>query len=103
MLADLIKAIQVGTLGPSPVPSAIAALVEEAPQPQRVGEGAALATKLEASISGRKGKAAQTFEVLCQQALELLYGENFAGWKKQPAIEKGYQRLAGCGKTFSFG
>ncbi len=92
-LIELIRAAQVGTLAAPPLSAAMAMLADEAPVMPELGAGERLAAKIEASDVGRKKKAAQRYEELCQQALELLYGSDFAGWKKQAVIEKGYQRL----------
>lgn len=92
-LTELIRAAQVGALGQRLMSPTVAMLVDEAPQLQRVGEGAALAARLEESVAGRRPKASRAFEDLCQQALEMLFGEDFAGWKRQASIERGYQRL----------
>ncbi len=92
-LVDLVRAAQVGTLAAPPVSAAMAMLADEVPEMPEIGAGARLAAEIEASAVGRRKKAAQRFEELCQQALELLYRDDFADWKKQAPIEKGYQRL----------
>src|ERR1019366_4121147 len=92
---ETIRSIQVGALGALLQQTELESLTDEEPPsaPAPAKEGEQLALKLEASIAGRRGKAAQAFEAMCQQSLELLYGEDFVGWQKQWAVEKGYQRL----------
>jgi hypothetical protein len=94
-LGELIRASFVGASSPH-LPAALEMLRIEPDPP--ANEGERLAKALEASASGRKGKAAQTFEKLCQDALDFLYKKDFAGFKKQKAIERGYQRLDVIGR-----
>ena len=92
-LVELVRTAQFGTLNSTSDSPAMVLIADESPQMPELGAGAALAAELEASRAGRQKKAAQQFEALCQQALELLYGRDFAGWIKQAPIERGYQRL----------
>lgn len=90
---ELVRTTQVGTLWTPSIPSAISELANEMSDIPELGTGSRLANQLEASRAGRNERAAQHFEELCQQSLELIYGNDFAGWKKQASIEDGYQRL----------
>jgi hypothetical protein len=91
--AELMRAAQVGTLGPRLTSSALTDLMDEPSSPAIQGEGEILASKLEACPVGRRGKAASQFETLCMEALQFLYGQDFAGWKKQASVEQGYHRI----------
>ncbi|QOZ36366.1 hypothetical protein [Bradyrhizobium sp. CCBAU 53421] len=71
--------------------AAIAELVEEIIVTPR--RGAELAEKLQASSTGRNKTAAKNFEVLCEQALTLLYGSDFAAWTPQARVDGGFQRI----------
>lgn len=91
-LTDLLQMAQVGS---PTTPISIARFSEStdsADLPPE-SEGEAIAVKLEASKAGRSNKAATEFEKLCVQALKLLFGKDFAGWKEQRQIEGGYQRM----------
>jgi hypothetical protein len=91
--AELMRAVRVGTLGPPVTLSALTDLMDE-PSPSAIqGEGEILASKLEACPVGKRGKAASRFESLCMEALQLLYGQDFAGWKQQAPVERGYHRI----------
>jgi len=61
--------------------------------PPPIGQGESLALRLENSSAGRSQKAAVSFEKLCEEALKLLFGGELAGWKTQPRIEQGFQRM----------
>jgi len=85
-LTELLKDIQVGTFGN--VVLALTESAEYAAIPTQIEEGEALALKLEASSSGKSNKAASKFELLCEEALKLLFGKDFSGWQKQARIEE---------------
>jgi hypothetical protein len=54
-------------------------------------KGRMLVTALRASKPGRE--AAAEFERLCEEALKLLFSEEFRGWGRQAPIEGGFHRL----------
>jgi hypothetical protein len=90
-LSELIKNIQVG--GASRSTGVFAELVESTPR-AAVGEaGEMLAKKLEASSPGKSEKAAKEFELLCEEALKLLFDEDFTGWKRQARVDRGFHKL----------
>jgi hypothetical protein len=89
-LADLLKMAQVGTERPKLSHTEYYELSDAG---VAAADGEALAKALEACPSGKAKKAAIQFEKLCVQALKLLFAPDFAGWREQNSIERGYQRL----------
>jgi hypothetical protein len=89
---NLMRAAQVGTLGPRVAPTALTEMMENEPAPE-MGAGDKIAAKLEACPSGNANNAASRFEKLCVEALQHLFGNNFAGWKSQAPVERGYHRM----------
>lgn len=92
-LSDLLRALQIGAESSAASVAKLAVLEDIAPEPPPAGEGERLATALEDVEPGSKDGAAQRFEKLCEEALILLFGEELIGWKRQSAIENGYQRV----------
>jgi hypothetical protein len=91
-LANLLKVAQVGTERTKLSPAEYYEL-SDAGEDKAAADGEVLAKALEACPSGRAKKASFQFEKLCVQALKLLFAPDFAGWKEQNTIERGYQRL----------
>jgi hypothetical protein len=91
-LGNLLRATQVESIGQLSQLNALSEMLIETAVP-KLGAGEILAQKLEASLPGKAEKAASQFESLCLEALRLLFGESFAGWKKQAPVGRGYHRL----------
>lgn len=51
--------------------------------PTQSDRGRDLCAALKATVAGRKGKAASTFEKACTEALRYLFDEEFIGWQTQ--------------------
>jgi hypothetical protein len=53
--------------------------------------GRTLANSLQSSTAGVD--SAKEFERLCEEAVKLLFGEEFRGWSRQASVEGGFHRL----------
>jgi hypothetical protein len=89
----LVRAVQVGASATPGESSLIAELASQTQEMPPQGSGEQLARALEASKAGTEDGAATKFETICQEALELLFGTDFAGWNKQQKIEDGFHRV----------
>ena len=94
LLGELLRELQLGAeLAPETAAIFDAIWDTTATELPPVGEGNKLATQLEAVPLGNKEGAAKLFEKLCEAALQLLFKENFLGWRSQSEIEQGFQRV----------
>lgn len=59
-------------------------MIEKVPEPM----GAALETKIKASVHGNKGKAASEFEEICLEILKYLFEPKLVAWRKQSSTEQ---------------
>lgn len=91
--ADLLRALQIGAESAPSNATTVAMLDDAGQELPPPGEGARIASALKAIEPGKKGGAAQSFEKLCEEALILLFGTELLGWRRQSAIENGYQRV----------
>lgn len=96
-LAELLRILQVGAerspedAGRRTV-TAVAELLEEddvaTPGP---AAGALIVAELKTLDAGRPDASA--FEKVCQRALELMFGNDFAGWRPQNQVDAGFHRM----------
>ena len=96
-LAELLRVLQVGAERPPEEAgrrtiTAVAELLEDddvaSPDPRA---GAAIVAELDALVAGKADATA--FEKVCQRALELMFGNDFAGWRPQNMVDAGFQRM----------
>lgn len=96
-LSELLKALQVGADrtpegvdNPAGLAPAAEALDDETPD-EGPSAGAALIARLVALEPGR-GDAAR-FEETCEEALQLMFGTEFVGWRPQNEVDGGFHRM----------
>ncbi|KTW01990.1 hypothetical protein [Sphingomonas sanguinis] len=96
-LADLLKILQVGAERPPEeagrgAVTAMADLLEgddvASPDP---AAGAVIVKELRSLAAGKTDASA--FEKVCQRALELMFGNDFAGWRPQNQVDAGFHRM----------
>lgn len=96
-LAELLKALQVGAeslsenIGPAAFQSIAAELEGEAAAEPGPAAGAAIIERFEALDPGRPDSA--KFEKACEDALKLMFGTEFAGWRPQNEVDGGFHRM----------
>lgn len=92
-LAELLRVLMVGAERPPEeagrrTTTAVAELLEDddvaSPDPRA---GAAIVAELDALVAGKADATA--FEKVCQRALELMFGNDFAGWRPQNMVDAG--------------
>jgi hypothetical protein len=72
----------------------LAELVDEAAAPPPPhGKGGSLAKELESSSAGKSEKAAKRFENICERAVRLLFGDDFAVWNSQSRTDGAFHRM----------
>ena len=96
-LAEILKGLQVGAeslsepSSPTMLHSATIELEEEADEKPDPTAGATIISRLEATKPGRPD--ATKFEKACEDALRLIFGTEFTGWRAQNEVDEGFQRM----------
>ena len=91
-LSDLMRGLRVGAERRPEEPEGLFVAAAPAGVPAR-GAGAKIAEKLHGVAPGRKNDAPTKYEELCEEALKLLFGADFVGWRRQNDIGDGFQRI----------
>jgi hypothetical protein len=101
-LAELLREMQVGaeSLGEpvdqTPFEAGAAELEGQAAAEPDPAAGAAIIERLGRLEPGRADAA--EFEMACQAALELMFGREFAGWRPQNEVDRGFHRMDVIGR-----
>lgn len=92
-IVTLTQLLRVGVERPPEGPSVILKADKDSSALTKEGEGTRLADEIQALPMGRVDGADSKFERLCEESLNLLFGNSFAGWRRQSSIDNGFQRV----------